>query len=229
MNISGMIITYNEANIIEKPIKSLQKFCDEVVILDSYSDDGTPMICETLGCRVYQYEFDQFRDQKNRGISLCRGNWIFILDADEWVSKSLAGQISIMLPAFEKYDAINFARYNIERGQKKVGWPDYQTRLIKPYIKHIGNPIHPAFNTTNIKTIDPDQFNGIFIYQEKPYEKQEERYRMYYTLRAIDYKPFRLPENINLNKANYEDRDYFDAWTEWYGKERKFTEIKEFR
>ena len=229
MKISGLIITYNEAFQIEKPIKSLQKFCDEVIIMDSYSDDGTPLICQNLGCRVYQYEFDDFKRQKNRAIEKCTGDWIFILDADEWLTKSVEAQLPIILPAFEKYDAIRFARYNIERGQDKAGWPDYQFRLLRPHVKHVGNPIHPAFNTNNYYTFEPDKYQDFFIYQKKSYERQEERYRQYYTLRAMDYKAFRLPEKIDTTRANYTDRQEVDAWAEWYHKERKFTEVREFK
>lgn len=231
MNISGGIITYNEAAIIEKPIKSLQNFCDETIILDSYSDDNTPSICQNLGCEVYQYEFDNFRDQKNRLIELCNNDWVFILDADEWCSPDLINNMAKILEQcsdnYHGYDSVRIPRYNIERGASGVGWPDLQTRLMRNYVRHADNPIHPGFiNTTRVLSWTKKE-NG-FIYQEKSYDKQEERYRMYYTLRAIDYKPFRLPDNIDISKANYENRYYIDAWQEWYSKTRQFNEIKKF-
>ena len=55
--ISGTIITLNNENLIKDCIMSLQKICDEIIVLDSLSSDKTTLIAEKLGARVYYQAF----------------------------------------------------------------------------------------------------------------------------------------------------------------------------
>jgi len=61
--LSVIIPTYNEIAYIEDAIKSVS-FADEIIIIDSFSTDGTPEKAKTLGCTVVQRKFDNFSHQK---------------------------------------------------------------------------------------------------------------------------------------------------------------------
>ena len=80
--ISAYILTYNEAEKL-KPAAESVLWADEIVVVDSYSTDGTADIAAALGARVVQVPFTGFGDLRNRAVEACRGNWIFSLDADE--------------------------------------------------------------------------------------------------------------------------------------------------
>ncbi len=62
--ISACVITLNEADRIEACLKSLA-FCDDIVVVDSGSTDGTAELAATLGARVLQRAFDGYRSQKD--------------------------------------------------------------------------------------------------------------------------------------------------------------------
>ena len=80
--ISVYIIAYNEAEKVAATIESA-RWADEVVLVDSYSTDGTQEIATRLGARVVQVEFKGFGDLRNQAIAACTHEWIFSLDADE--------------------------------------------------------------------------------------------------------------------------------------------------
>jgi glycosyltransferase involved in cell wall biosynthesis len=90
--ISACIISYNEADRIAHCIGSLA-FCDEIIVIDSGSGDGTVTIAESLGARVIYRKFDGFRSQKQFAVEQARNDWILALDADESVSEALRTEI----------------------------------------------------------------------------------------------------------------------------------------
>lgn len=81
--ISTIILTYNEEEVLEDAIKSLQGFTDEVIIIDSNSTDGTIKIAKKFGARIIERELENFSEQRNLGAKNARGDWIFYLDSDE--------------------------------------------------------------------------------------------------------------------------------------------------
>ena len=80
--ISVYIIAFNEAEKVAATIESA-KWADEIVLVDSWSTDGTPEIASSLGARVVQVDFKGFGDLRNQALAACSHDWIFSLDADE--------------------------------------------------------------------------------------------------------------------------------------------------
>lgn len=94
MNLSAVILTKNEARNIKDCIEALS-FCDEIVVIDDYSDDGTVRIAKKLGAIVYKRLLNNdFADQRNYGLSKARGKWVLFVDADERVPEALASEIT---------------------------------------------------------------------------------------------------------------------------------------
>lgn len=91
--ISAVIITYNEAHNIERCIKSLQKVADEIVVVDSFSEDQTVALAEKLGAKVVQHAFAGHIQQKNWAISQASHPHILSLDADEALDAELEAEI----------------------------------------------------------------------------------------------------------------------------------------
>ena len=63
VKVTGLVITYNEEEKIETCIRSLQKVCDEVVVVDSFSTDRTKKIAESLGVRFISNEFKRIKKE----------------------------------------------------------------------------------------------------------------------------------------------------------------------
>ncbi|AWM12685.1 glycosyltransferase family 2 protein [Flavobacterium sp. NRK F10] len=113
--LSVIIPTYNEIDYLEDAIRSVD-FADEIIVIDSYSTDGTAELAEELGCKVLKRKFDNFSNQKNFALIQVKSDWILFIDADERVTQRLKAEI---LKAIEsrRYDGykINFPHFYMNR------------------------------------------------------------------------------------------------------------------
>jgi (heptosyl)LPS beta-1,4-glucosyltransferase len=91
--ISGVVIARNEADRIERCVRSLVGLCAEVLVLDSGSTDDTVARARAAGARVEHQEWLGFSSQKNVAVSRAAQRWVLLLDADEWLVPSGAHRI----------------------------------------------------------------------------------------------------------------------------------------
>lgn len=87
--ISATIITRNEEQNLERCLNALQGVVDEIVVVDSYSNDNTIEICRRYGCKITQREFSGFGSQRQYAARLTSNNYILSIDADEVISEDL--------------------------------------------------------------------------------------------------------------------------------------------
>jgi len=135
IQISAVVITLNEEKTLERCLRSLQGVVDEVVVLDSFSTDGTAAIAHHLGARFHQNPFDGYGPQKRRAIALARHEWILLLDADEALSPELQESI-LAVKAGPDADrtayTCNRLTYYCGKAIRHGGWyPDSLVRLWK--------------------------------------------------------------------------------------------------
>jgi glycosyltransferase involved in cell wall biosynthesis len=90
--ISGCVITYNEEPNIGACLQSMD-FCDDIVVVDSYSKDRTLEISSRYTCRIYQNPYEGNITQKNFALGKVKYDWVLSLDADERVSPELEEEI----------------------------------------------------------------------------------------------------------------------------------------
>lgn len=90
--LSACIITLNEADRIDACLDSLA-FCDEIVVVDSGSTDGTREHAAAKGARVIERAFDGYRSQKDFAVRSATHDWVLCLDADERVTPPLRASI----------------------------------------------------------------------------------------------------------------------------------------
>lgn len=95
--LSVLIPTKNAGDTLRRCLESVQGIADEIVILDSYSDDETLDICDDFQTHVVQSEFRGFGELRKRLIEEASHEWIFFIDADEEVTTELARDIQHVL------------------------------------------------------------------------------------------------------------------------------------
>jgi glycosyltransferase involved in cell wall biosynthesis len=90
---SIIILTYNEEETLQGCLDSI-KWCDDVVVIDSYSSDTTCTIAKESGARVFQNKFTDFAQQRNfaNDIVPFKHEWVFHLDADEHFTTELRAE-----------------------------------------------------------------------------------------------------------------------------------------
>ena len=91
--LSVFIIAKNEADRIPLTIESVRDWVDEVIVIDSGSEDDTVEVAESLGANVTFNEWRGYGPQKVFGETLCRNDWLLNLDADEEITPALAQEI----------------------------------------------------------------------------------------------------------------------------------------
>ena len=91
--ISAAILTFNNEKHIENVLKKLY-WCDEIIIMDSYSTDATLDICKKYNATVFQNKFEGFGAQKQLLMSKCKNEWIISIDSDEILSDELIKNIT---------------------------------------------------------------------------------------------------------------------------------------
>lgn len=133
--ISVCITAGNEEKNIRRCLDSVT-WADEIVVVDSFSEDKTVEICREYTDRVYQHEWLGYIGQKNLIKDLAKGPWILFLDADEEVSPDLRDEIlsEFQSGAAKQVDGYEFPRMvrYLERWITHGDWyPDTKLRLFR--------------------------------------------------------------------------------------------------
>ena len=90
--ISAIVLAQNEERHLAECLASLQ-WADELLLLDSGSQDQTVSIAKAAGARVEYRAFTHFGDQREAALRLAHHPWVFFVDADERVPPALAAEV----------------------------------------------------------------------------------------------------------------------------------------
>lgn len=135
MKISATIITYNEESNIKAACESVS-WADEIIVVDSGSNDQTREIASTCGAKVITNPWPGFAKQKQFAVEHANCEWILSLDADERVSEQLKHAITSLGTKNDSQLAEGYliARRSFYQNRwiSAGGWyPDRQLRLFR--------------------------------------------------------------------------------------------------
>lgn len=148
--ISAVIITLNEERNIRRCLESLVPVVDEIVVVDSFSDDGTKEICSEYQVRFFSQAWEGFVGTKNRANNLASNDLILSIDADEALSEPLAKSIlkikttSVEGRVFSMNRLMNYCGQWIRHG----GWyPDTKIRIFdRRTVSWKGQKVHETLD-----------------------------------------------------------------------------------
>lgn len=217
MKLSVIIPTYNEEKYIADAIKSVS-FADEVIIIDSYSNDATIEIAKELNCTVLQNTFKNFSSQKNFVVPHAKGEWILFLDADERVTVELQKEIMERINTPEDYTAFKLRFPHFFINEFLYHKADKVTRLVLNKEVHFTGEVHEKLHTTSGKTgilkhhVLHLTYKGIFHYMAKKesyswFQAAEQfKKNKKVTYYHLAFKPFYRFFHIYFIKRGYLDK-----------------------
>jgi glycosyltransferase involved in cell wall biosynthesis len=157
--LSVAIITRNAAHQLAACLDSVT-FADDVIVVDSGSDDATVEIARHHGARVLHQDWLGFGRQKHFAVTQARCRWVLCLDADERVSDELRASIQSALasPAFQAWRMARRNRFMGRWLRHGEGYPDWSLRLFdREAANWSGDSIHEKVVTqAAVGTLDGD-------------------------------------------------------------------------
>lgn len=186
--LTAIIPTKNEIDNIEAVIASVD-FADEIIVIDSYSNDGTYEKACTLATKVIQRTFDFYGAQKNHAISQAKHDWVLLIDADERVTPELKSEIISTLNQDQiNHDAFSIKRINHFMGQRVnySGWRnDSVIRLFKrDACKYDSRHVHEALKVDGTIGLLKHK---LLHYSYRSFDEYMQKMNTYASLQAKDY------------------------------------------
>ena len=98
-DVAVVVLTYNEEANIAQSLTSMIGWARQVFILDSHSTDRTLEIASAYSCTIVQNRFVNYARQRNFALEQLpiQTEWVFFLDADEWLPDDLKREICEVL------------------------------------------------------------------------------------------------------------------------------------
>lgn len=132
LKISACYIAKNEAENLAKSIKSLKNQVNEIVVVDTGSTDNTIVVARKLGARVYSFPWqDDFSKARNFALSKAKGDWLVLLDADEYFTAKTAGNIRQVIRQAQQADALLIQMVNYDVDKAEIQDYFYQLRIVR--------------------------------------------------------------------------------------------------
>ncbi len=154
--ISACLIVQDEAANLPVALASVA-FCDEVVVVDSGSTDGTQTLARAAGARVIEHPWPGFGAQRNVAADHATGDWILEVDADETITPALADEILAFLATPGPRDRVDLLALPMRHRflGRPLGpsaqYPNYRTRMFRRgAVRHDeGRSVHEGLKPTD--------------------------------------------------------------------------------
>lgn len=136
LDLSVIIISSNDEEVIGEAIKSVKGFAKDVLVVDGASNGATREIAEKQGASVIHHPFKDFADQRNFGILNVNSKWVLYLDSDERVTDEFRSEVEYVIKKNNTDSEDKIAGYFIYRKTFYYGhdW-HFQDRVQRLFIR----------------------------------------------------------------------------------------------
>ncbi|OQX87496.1 MAG: hypothetical protein B6D55_03315 [Candidatus Omnitrophica bacterium 4484_70.2] len=229
--IAAVVLTKNEEVKIEKCLRCLQSFVDEIIVVDDNSEDKTVEICKKLGAKVIINESGgNFDKQRNIGIEKASCDWIIQMDADEIIPSETAVKIKEAIKNPSDYVAFKLRRKNFLFGHPlryggAYNWGIKLFRKGKAY--YTGSSVHETLKVDGkVGRIDADIYHYPFtsmrdIFERTNFYTEVESKLFVENKRSVSFKEIKyrltwkslkLFWKLYVKKKGYKDGMYGLVW-----------------
>ncbi|SEF31318.1 glycosyltransferase [Variovorax sp. NFACC27] len=191
--ISGVVISYNRADVIEATLRSLW-FVDELIVVDKSSTDGTAELASKIADRVIIEPWRPLgEDSRQSAVNVCTHDWIACMDDDECFSIEAGQYIQKELEAPTAGIYIFPLRHYIlgTHDEEAYYWPDRKPRMFRRDAVSFRSTVHNEWNYRVEDCTFPSAEDGICIHhlshkdaatwieKTNKYTSQNDRHRMF--------------------------------------------------
>jgi glycosyltransferase involved in cell wall biosynthesis len=182
--LSLVVITRNEETRLRACVDSVP-FADDVLVVDSGSEDGTVALAGSLGCRVIHQDWLGYGPQKRFAVGHALHDWVLCLDADERLSDRLAREMEQLFATERSFKAYEMPRCNRFMGRwlrHGEGYPDWSLRLFdRRHARWSDDPVHERV----IADATPGRLSGDLLHEsQETLQQYLEKQNRYTTLQA---------------------------------------------
>jgi len=186
--ISAVVNTWNEEKNIGRCLESVKGFADEIVVCDMESTDRTVEIAEKFGAKIYSHKLTNYVEPaRNFALRCAQGKHVLVIDADETLTESLAGQLK-RIARQNEVDYVEIPRKNIIFGKwilHSRWWPDYNMRFFKRGKVSWSDKIHVPPETQGLgRKLEAEEKSALIHYHYETISQFIERLNRYSTIQA---------------------------------------------
>ncbi len=197
--LSLTLIVRNEEVHIPRVLEHAHIYADEIVIVDTGSEDNTKQAARRFTENIFDFEWcDDFAKARNYGIDRCSGDFIMWLDADDVVSEEDAHRIKDLIATDPQWD-VGWCNYHIS--QDELGNTTYLTKRERIFRNNKGiqfvYPVHEVLKLT------PDLVNDVGLDFINVYHRNIHRWQS-----STD-------RNLRILEQHSEDEAYSDDYRFW--------------
>lgn len=149
--ISVVINCRNEAESLDKCLKSVKKIASEIIVVDMHSTDASVKVANKYHAKVFSYRWLKVVEPaRNFALSKATGTWILLLDPDEYLTKELRQEL-VKITHRPDVDFVKIPRKNIIFNKwlkHSHAWPDYLIRFFRRGAVTWNRQIHSQPQTT---------------------------------------------------------------------------------
>lgn len=225
MTISVCMIVKNEEAVLARALDCVKEFADEIIIVDTGSNDNTKDIAYKFTDKVYDFEWaDDFALARNFAFSLASGDYLFWLDADDVITKENINKIKALKASSSDIDTymmkyatvfdekgqptFQFFRERMIRREKNPQWEGFIHEAIAPIGKV--ERVDICIEHHKVKRSDPKRnlriyrkhlrSGVVFCAREQYYYSKELFYNGYFTKCIMNLKKFlKMPNKFIPN------------------------------
>lgn len=222
MRLTTIILTFNSAESLKAVVASCRDISSRILVVDSFSTDGTQELARSLRCEVAEHPFENYSAQRNWAqeyAQIANDDWVLHLDSDEELSSQLRESIKIALPnpvadGYLMRRLTHFWGKPIRFGHMNPSWHLRLFRAGKGQCEHRLYDQHFVCNGTTAK------LKGVLLdMQSVDLERWTATHNRWSTLEAKEAATIRTDAGITLKESLWGDQRERKRWIKnrlWY-------------
>ncbi len=202
--ISLAMIVKNEEKYLDRCLKSAAHLVDEIVVVDTGSSDQTVEIAAQYGAKIYHFEWiDDFAAARNYSLEHVTGDWVLVLDADQYFEEDFSAAIKQFTKSNVKRAGLIEIISKYEQDGQTLHSTDYMARLFPRGARFEGR-IHEQ-----LMPLMPTVITGLKLMHDGYFQTDKGARNIPLLLKALEEEPDDAYLNFQLGKQ-YRGADEYD-------------------